>query len=111
MASVYKKGGRWWVRFEGAARAPQLEDGRAVAIEPQPPTRVLPSPLRHRVDALRRLVDGPEPRQPTRAAEVQGAEAQAPDGCGGRRAARPGRARPRVATALRDRILSWPPPR
>ena len=58
-----------------------------------------------------RLVDGPEPRQPTRAAEVQGAEAQAPDGCGGRRAARPGRARPRVATALRDRILSWPPPR
>ena len=60
---------------------------------------------------LRRLVDGPEPRQPTRAAEVQGAEAQAPDGCGGRRAARPGRARARGATALRDGILSWPPPR
>src|SRR5258705_4734099 len=54
----------------------------------EPSARVLPSALRRSLDALGRLVDGPESRQSARAAEDQGAQAQAPDCRGGRRAAR-----------------------
>ena len=66
----------WWRRGR-AARAAQLEDRRAVAVDAEPPARVLPSALRGGVDAIGGLVDEPEPGQPARAAKVQGSQAQA----------------------------------
>src|SRR6266581_4441343 len=50
---------RW--RRGGAAGCPQLEDWRAVAVEPESLACVLPSALRGRVDALGWVVDGPNP--------------------------------------------------
>src|SRR5712664_2914232 len=82
---------RW--RCRCAPDAAQLEDREALAVDPESPARVLPSALRGRVDAFGRLVDEPESGQPPRAAEVQGAEAQARDHRCRRRSARPGCAR------------------